>query len=190
MVTSALPDEGKSTIAWHLAMTEASMGANVLLVEADLRRPVLGRRYGTEAHKTVADVALGGVSLAEAVVRHPVPNSPFQTLSLLLANPTATPVVAPEHLIHLVREASKDFDIVVVDAASPLAVAETVALLSAVDGVIVVSRISRSTEAASRRLSQLLQDLKTPVLGVVINAEEPAWSYPALVEPAVRLERS
>lgn len=177
LVTSALPGEGKSTVSWQLARAEAASGASVLLIEADLRRPVMADRHGLETSSWVADVARGSARLEDAIVTVPLGENGSAALYVLPAAPTPPGALAPEHLLNLVRDAAERFDLVVIDAASPLAVAETIALLPVVDGVLVVSRISRSTEAASRRLRQLLTDLHAEVVGIVVNAEDPEWSY-------------
>ena len=68
VVVSAAPEDGKTTVALNLAQVAAAMGSRVLLMEADLRRPTLGKRLSIPSSTGLADVLIGAIPLSEAVV--------------------------------------------------------------------------------------------------------------------------
>ena len=84
MVASAAPGDGKTTIARHLAAASARVGARVLLLEADLRRPTIARQLGITSGRGVADVLIGSVPFAQAL--HTI-----QLVAPTTESPTGTP---------------------------------------------------------------------------------------------------
>lgn len=160
---------GTSTIALYLALAAAeSASAPVLLVEANLRRPVLGDVLGLPSDTgltTVADdpqtavqpAGLGGSgSDLEVVVAGP-------------DGPSPAAVLESEAVADLLRSSRDAYDLTVVDAPSPLLVADALSLLPEVDAVVIVARLGRDTGADVRRLRLELERQGAEPLGVVAN---------------------
>lgn len=174
-VTSSTPGEGKSTIAANLAATIAQAGRNVLLLDADLRRPNVHKVMGVDCEKGVVwaleqlsqDPGVSDSRLAEAIVETPVAN-----LSLMVAgdypdNP-AELLSAPafEQLLNRLRE---KFDMIIVDTPPLLAVSDPSNVAGRADGVIMVVRLRKNIKPLVARATRMLETLQANVLGVVVN---------------------
>src|SRR5579863_487205 len=138
LLTSASPSEGKSTVAAHLAATHAGQGKRTLLIDGDLRRPSVHRLYQVPNGVGLSNVLLQQISWRDALVQMPEPAG----LDILPAGPStrrASDLIGTG-LAELVEEASREYDLVVLDAPPLLGFAETLQMASAVDGVIIVAR--------------------------------------------------
>jgi Mrp family chromosome partitioning ATPase/capsular polysaccharide biosynthesis protein len=191
LVLSPDAADGKSTVASGIALSLREGGERVSVIEADFRRPVLGRIFDVPTRGGLLEVLAGALTLDEALqpvdsLVSEVPEAePFGgvatlakpqstgALSLLLgetgvANPPA--LLAEPAMAQLVRAASEEFDYVLIDAPPPLMVSDAMALLKVVDGIVLVGRIGHTREASAARLVDLLQREKSArILGVVAN---------------------
>ena len=190
LLVSAGPGGGKSTVAADLASSMYSeAGEQVMLIEADFRRPVQARALGLEPDRGLSDVLTGRLALADALqVVHAVaaqvssqpstngavatavqPQGPGAVWALVagpqVPNPPA--LLAGAAMADLVRAAAEDYDRVVIDAPGPLAVSDVMPLLGIVETVVLVARVGHTREQAAVQLHQLLARTPTaPVLGV------------------------
>jgi succinoglycan biosynthesis transport protein ExoP len=167
LVVSATPGDGKTTVARHLAAAAASVGSSVLLLEANLRRPVLAQRLGLASWPGLSDVLMGSVSLSQAT--QPVALG----LDMLVAGvePPRNPgeLIESEAMATVLEQVTPSYDLVLIDT-SPLAVAsDAFPLLCKVDGVVVVGRMRYSRQAVAERLRETLDAIRAPVLGVIAN---------------------
>jgi non-specific protein-tyrosine kinase len=196
LVTSAVPGEGKSTVARNLALVYADAGERVLLIDADLRRPSVPRMFGlAEDRAGLSNVLSGTISPGNAVVRvisgsgpkpssngSPAENGSFSqpidapgegSLDILThGEVTDNPVVlfSSPAIGHLLRSALEPYDIVIIDSAPLLAVTDTVPLMSEVDGVLLVARLGVTTRDAASRLTEVISRVPgAHVVGVVAN---------------------
>jgi capsular exopolysaccharide synthesis family protein len=178
MVASAAPGDGKTTIARHLAAASARVGARVLLLEADLRRPTIARQLGLVSGRGLSDVLIGSVSLAEALHRielvAPTTEKPDgHSFDVLVAG--ASPPPNPGELIEskamegLLEQAKAMYDLVVIDTPPLTAVSDAFPLLKKVDGVVIVGRVGRNRRDVAERLHETLTGAGAPLLGVIAN---------------------
>lgn len=177
LVTSAALGEGKSTVAWNLAAAGAEAGAKVLLVEADMRRPVLARRFGVSPTYGLSDVLLGGVGADEAVQQIQLPgpdsNGSSKAMDVIFGGrPLGNPVdsIESERMASLISGAERRYNLIVVDAPPLSVISDAIPLTRQVGGVIVVSRLGQSTRDAAARVRGQLENLGAPTLGVVVNS--------------------
>jgi tyrosine-protein kinase len=177
LVTSAAPGDGKTTVAWNLAVTAGSGGGRALLIEADLRHPALAQGLGLHGAPGLSTVLAGEASLHDIVQEIPVPEGANgrapRTISVLLAGPlppNPTDLLESDRMRALIADASRSYDLVVIDTPPTSVVSDPIPLVPQVDGVIVVTRLSRTTREAALHLRNQLQNLEAPVLGVVVNA--------------------
>ena len=188
LVTSAVPGEGKSTLVRNLALVQRDEGARVVIVEADLRRPVLRSWFKLNSNEGLTDMLAGQTTLADALQRvAPDPAVAVSEdksgtvatlartgeLSILTSGPTpANPsvVLATEHTAQLIKDLGESFTYVLIDAPPLLPVSDALPLLGLVDGVIIVSRLGITQRAAAKRLMELLGRVPDAnILGVVAN---------------------
>jgi capsular exopolysaccharide synthesis family protein len=177
LVTSAIPQEGKSMVSANLAATLAQASDRVLLVDADLRKPSLHSFLGLRATEGLADLLQGRVEFLSACRRVDPLGFVFLTAGRSPANPVE--LLQGESMRGLVKSTTTTFDWVVIDSPPVLPLADARFLAALCDAVIFVAR-----EGHTRReeLQRGLAALKgTYIAGIVLNtsrsASENAYSY-------------
>ena len=171
LVTSALPREGKTTTAANLAVTLAQLGDKTVLVDADLRKPGIGRMLNLASGKYAGlSSYLAGVSSLDLVsVPHPsIPNLVAIPTGPLPPNPAD--LLSSHRLADAIAELRAKFKFVVIDSAPVMAATDAVILSVQVDGVLLVVRSGETPKAAFARTCELLVSVKSRLLGVVLNA--------------------
>ena len=171
LVTSALPREGKTTAAANLAVTLAQLGDKTVLVDADLRKPGVGRLLNLGKGKFAGlSSYLAGVSTLDLVtVPHPsIPNLAAIPTGPLPPNPAD--LLSSHKLTEAIAELRTKFKFVVIDSPPILAATDGVILSVQVDGVILVVRSGETPKEAFTQTCDLLAGVKCNLLGVVLNA--------------------
>lgn len=179
LVTSGLPEEGKTTVSGALAAVHAFAGRRTLLLECDLRRPTIPARWGIEAEPGIADVLAGDVSWRDAVNEVEVQpgedgnGAPRKrTLSVLPAGrPTPDPaeLLGSQTFRNLLAELRAAFDVVIVDAPPLLPVVDALELVPQVDGIVLCVRASRSTRDEARAAKAALAHFPERPTGLVLT---------------------
>jgi polysaccharide biosynthesis transport protein len=167
LITSALPGEGKSTLALSLAMVSAEQGKRTLLIDGDLRQPAIERMVRLEPDAGFADV-LGHRSHWSTAARN-VPGRP--NLSILgsgLPLPLAVSLIGPQ-MRGILAQAAQEFDLVVLDSPPLLGCAETLELAAAAEVTLLAVR-SGATPLKSVGLAiETLRRVNVPIAGIVLN---------------------
>ncbi|HLV01647.1 MAG TPA: polysaccharide biosynthesis tyrosine autokinase, partial [Acidobacteriota bacterium] len=167
MVTSALPEEGKTTTALHLAISLAQTGARTVLVELDLRRPVLSKIFSVSRSKGMSRYLSSDVELASQVEKTGVPN-----LFLIPGGPV--PPNPPELMGSDRMKASLDvlsefFTYVVIDSPPILSVTDGLVIAPSMDGIVLVINGSKTPKNAVIQARGHLDMVGGRVLGALIN---------------------
>lgn len=167
LVTSAQPGEGKSTVAAHFALTHALQGSRTLLVDGDMRRPSVHRRFGIENNAGFGAYLQGKAPLADLIQISPL--SP--DLHILTAGPASR---RPDDWIRgrmddILDQLLSTYQFVVLDAPPLLGFAEPLEMATAVDGVMVVTRAGATPRKQVASVLDLLSRLRANVLGLVLN---------------------
>jgi polysaccharide biosynthesis transport protein len=171
LVTSALPREGKTTAAANLAVTLAQLGDKTVLVDADLRKPGVGRLLNLTGGKYagLSSYLAGVSSLDLVIVPHPsIPNLAAIPTGPLPPNPAD--LLSSHKLAEAIAELRTKFKFIVVDSPPVMAATDAVILSVQTDGVLLVVRSGETPKAAFTRTRDLLATVKCHVLGVVLNA--------------------
>jgi polysaccharide biosynthesis transport protein len=193
LVVSPDPGDGKSTLVADLALTQRDAGERVIVIEANLRRPIQARILGVEANHSLVDVLTDRLEVEDAM--QPVPAADVAVAGadgvgvltatkqrvgslFLLAGDASVPnppaLVAQMATSGLLQTLADTFDYVLIDAPSPLEVSDVVPLFRAVDGIVIVARVAHSREVSARRLQQMLDGgSNASVLGIVANFAAP-----------------
>jgi receptor protein-tyrosine kinase len=178
LVASAAPGDGKTTVARHLAAAAARMGARVLLLEADLRRPTIAQQLDVLSGPGLADVLIGAVSLSEATQMIDLDTTSgdggggrmFDVLVAGAALPPNPGELIESHAMEsLLEQAKAKYELVVIDTPPLTAVSDAFPLLRKVDGVIIVGRVGRNRRDVAERMHETLTGAGAPLLGVVAN---------------------
>jgi capsular exopolysaccharide synthesis family protein len=171
LVTSALPREGKTTSAANLAVTLAQLGDRTLLVDADLRKPGVGRllNLGSGKYAGLSSYLAGVSSLDLVTIQHPaIPNLSAIPTGPLPPNPAD--LLSSHRLADAIAELRTKFKFIVIDSPPIMAATDAVILSVKTDGVLLVVRSGETPKEAFTRTCDLLLSVKCRLLGVVLNA--------------------
>ena len=171
LVTSALPREGKTTAAANLAVTLAQLGDKTVLVDADLRKPGVGRllNLGSGKYAGLSSYLAGASSLDLVTIPHPtIPNLAAIPTGPLPPNPAD--LLSSHKLAEAIAELRTKFKFVVIDSPPIMAATDAVILSVQTDGVLLVVRSGETPKEAFTRTRDLLVSVKSRLLGVVLNA--------------------
>lgn len=171
LVTSALPREGKTTAAANLAVTLAQLGDSTLLVDADLRKPGVGRLLNMPSGKYagLSSYLAGVSSLDRVIVPHPlIPNLAAIPTGPLPPNPAD--LLSSHKMADAITELRGKYKFIVIDSPPVMAATDAVILSVQTDGVLLVVRSGKTPKVAFARTRDLLNSVKCHLLGVVLNA--------------------
>jgi succinoglycan biosynthesis transport protein ExoP len=191
-VMSAVPDEGKTTIASNLAITLARMGRGTALIDSDLRRGRIHTLFGVDPNAGLSTVATGLSEARHTWVRVPLEPATSELAVMPAGPPPSDPVQILESatVSHLVREARESYDCVLLDTPPVLVVSDALAISRRVDAVLVVVRLGRTTRDQIKRLSAALDRVGVRPIGVAVTGVKrktayysSAYQYGAGVQP-------
>ncbi|WP_310487337.1 polysaccharide biosynthesis tyrosine autokinase [Chamaesiphon sp. VAR_69_metabat_338] len=170
VVSSSLPDEGKTTISIQLAQAAAAMGQRVLLVNTDLRKPSLQALVGQHENDFIpglTDIIAGTTELMDTVQLLPGE----ENLYILLAGSVSldpTSILSSKKMRKLMEKCQHNFDLVIYDTV-PLNFADSLLLIPHTDGLLMVNRLGKVHREILRNSLRTLTVAKVPVLGLVVN---------------------
>ena len=192
LVTSAAPLEGKTTVVANLAAAYAEQGKRVVVLSCDFRRPRIHQLLGTPNEHGLSEALRTGDGVS-ALRQYGVES----TIRGVMVVPSGPPPENPGELLHsdgmrrLLASSLQHADVVIIDTAPILGVADAAHLVSEVDAVLLVARSGKTRVASAQRTIELMRMLRAPIAGVVLNGSRtplPARYYrssaPGPVAPA------
>lgn len=188
LVTSSFVQEGKTFNVVNLALSMAQAGKKVLLVEADLRKPVIHKIFGInripgltdhilgnyswqEIRHTITDIMLGDFEL-EDILRTPG----LDNLNIITAGtspPNPAEILRSERLKEFLKEAYAQYDMIFIDAPPILPVADATEISTLVDGVLLVYTVGKIGRGVLKRAKTSLDNVGGNVVGVILNNVRP-----------------
>ena len=172
LITSSLPEEGKSLVSLNLAIALQELGRKVILIDGDMRRPSIHRLLNLSLEPGLSAYLQGQASKEELV-------QPAVTARELPVIPAGmTPTQPTDLLVHsrmqeLVETLRKEYQYILIDTPPVLAVADATAVASLVEGVICVIRSGRTHRDAALAGKQRLVDVGSRIIGGVLNGTQP-----------------
>jgi len=168
LVTSALPQEGKTTVSLNSAIALAYQGAKVLLIDADLRSPEVHACLGVPPEPGLGELLSGEAELpAQAAACPQVPNLFVLPAGRRRLRPAE--VLGSVRMRDLLNTCRARFDFVVIDTPPVLAVTDAVVLSKSADGVLLVVRSAQTSEQSLLRARDLLLRVNARIAGVLVN---------------------
>jgi capsular exopolysaccharide synthesis family protein len=167
LFTSGQPGEGKTTTAINTAISLSQLGASVLLIDADLRRPTVHRVFKIREAHGLSTFLSRQVEIDPLIHKLWVPNLSVLTAGPIPPNPAE--LVSSERMKELLRELWGTYDHILIDSPPLINVTDPVILSTMVDGVILVVQAGRSTREVVRRARQELGSVGAKIFGVVLN---------------------
>ncbi|WP_245590357.1 CpsD/CapB family tyrosine-protein kinase [Cohnella panacarvi] len=166
-VTSSQRSEGKSTTSLNLAAAYAQEGRRTLLIDANLRNPVLHTAFGITNRTGLTQVLAEGTPIDTCTM-----HSGIDRLNLLTSGPTPynpSELLASRRMDELLENARKKYEIVIIDTPSLLEVTDSQLIASKCDGILLVIRSGKVKQSAAVKAKELLIHVKANVLGFVLN---------------------
>ncbi|HEY6402522.1 MAG TPA: polysaccharide biosynthesis tyrosine autokinase, partial [Blastocatellia bacterium] len=167
LFTSSQPSEGKTTTAVNTAISLSQLGASVLLIDADLRRPAVHKAFKIPHDRGISNYLSSRTPLDDLIVKLPIPNLYALPCGPIPPNPAE--LISSDSMKELLRTLSGRFDHILIDSPPMVSVTDPVILSTMVDGSILVVQAGRSTRELARRARRELARVGARVFGVVLN---------------------
>jgi capsular exopolysaccharide synthesis family protein len=167
LITSSQPGEGKTTTAVNTAILLSQLGASVLLIDADLRRPAVHTALKIPHGRGISNYLSSHTPLDDLIVKLPI--SSLSVLPCGPIPPNPAELISSDRMKELLRALSRRFDHILIDSPPMVSVTDPIILSTMVDGLILVVQAGRSTRELARRSRRELARVGARVFGVVLN---------------------
>ena len=167
LFTSGQPGEGKTTNAANKAVSLAQLGASVLVIDCDMRRPALHRVFGLDYTMGLSTYLSRDVDIEKLIQKVPIQNVSILPSGAIPPNPAE--LISSERMKEMIGILSKRYDHILIDSPPLINVTDPVILSTLVDGVILVVHGGKTTRDVVRRARHELAAVGAKVFGVVLN---------------------
>lgn len=180
LISSPMQADGKTTVATNLARAMARAGKDVIIVDADMRRPRVASRFHVAGEVGLGAVLAGEAALEDALVEPELDLPEGGRMRALPAGPPApnpSELLASQRMQTLLNQLTAMSDLVIVDSTPLLAVSDSLPLVQAVSGVVAVIRLNATTKDAVRRFQGIVDDAGGLLLGIVATGVSATANY-------------
>jgi len=167
LVTSASPNEGKSTVVEYLAQAISQTGKKVMVLDADLISPTLHRYFSIPNQSGLSNLIVGDADSTVFACLKEYPNLSVITTGPI--PPNSSELLGSTRMKHLMDRLRKEYDMVIMDTPPILPVTDAVVASSLADGVILVVQAGRTRSGEVRHAQEVLEAAHANLLGVVLN---------------------
>jgi capsular exopolysaccharide synthesis family protein len=167
LITSSQPGEGKTTTAVNTAISLSQLGASVLLIDADMRRPAVHTAFNITRDCGISNYLSGHSSLDDLIVKLSIPNLSVLPCGPIPPNPAE--LISSDRMKELLHAVGQRFDHILIDSPPLISVTDPVILSTMVDGAIFVVQAGKSSRELVRRARRDLAGAGARVFGVVLN---------------------
>jgi capsular exopolysaccharide synthesis family protein len=167
LVTSGQPGEGKTTTVVNTAVSLTQLGASVLLIDCDLRKPMVHKLFGIDHAQGLSTYLSRDVRIERVVHNAQIPNLSLLPCGPIPPNPSE--LISSEKMKNLLQIMSERYDHILIDSPPLMNVSDSVILASMVDGVILVVHGGKSPRTVAQRARQELVNVGAKIFGVVLN---------------------
>lgn len=174
LVTSSGPSEGKSTTIGNIAFTMAQAGKRVILIDCDLRKPSVHKKFSISNKIGLSDYLVGEATLEEVVVKY---NDSLSIIPSGTIPPNPAEMISSNKMKSFIKQCEADYDCVLVDAPPVIAVTDAQILSTFINGVLLVVASGQSDKDAAVKAKELLVNVKANIVGVVLTKTKTKSGY-------------
>ncbi len=167
LVTSSGPSEGKTTTASNLAITMAQVGTKTLIVDGDLRRPMVSGVFGIPQEPGLTELLIKGGDLQKAMVPSGIENLFILPAGTIPPNPSE--LLSSHKMKKLIQEMRSCCELVIIDCPPVITVTDAAVLAAEADVVLLVIHSGKTDREAARRAKSLLTNVNAAIAGAVLN---------------------
>ena len=176
LISSAGPGEGKTTTVANLAITYANLGKRTLLVDTDLRRPVVHKVFGLNREPGVTNYISGQTkNHNELIKKTEIENLFVMTSGLIPPNPSE--ILGSDNMLQLVKLLESEWDIVLFDSPPLVAVTDANMISKEIDRIVLVIKVGQTDKKAFHHTISNLKNIDAPLGGIIMNAVTNKTSY-------------
>tara|TARA_Y100000768_G_scaffold97014_2_gene70654 strand:- start:240 stop:2612 length:2373 start_codon:yes stop_codon:yes gene_type:complete len=176
LISSAGPGEGKTTTVANLAITFANLGRKTLLVDTDLRRPVIHSVFNVKREPGVTNYLSGLTDDYYPLVK----KSEIENLSILtsgLIPPNPSEILGTKRMSKLIKQLESDWDMILFDSPPLVAVTDATMISKEIDSIILVIKAGQTDKKAFHHTMTNLKNIDAPLDGIVMNAVTSKSNY-------------
>jgi capsular exopolysaccharide synthesis family protein len=171
MVTSAQPGEGKTTTSFALSTALARAGKRVVLIDGDLRRPALHRWVNEDNEQGLSTLLISDASVVSAA--RPTATANLFVIPAGPIPPSPTEMLSSPRMVEVMREASEVFDVVIIDSAPVLGLADAPMIAAMTEGILFVVEADRTRHGSLKGALRRLVSVRKPIFGAVLTKFDP-----------------
>jgi len=176
LVSSPGPGEGKTTTVANLAITYANLGKKTLLLDTDLRRPVLHRVFNVNRDPGITHYLSAATDDFYSLIQ----TTEIENLHIVSAGvipPNPSELLGSERMMNLVRKLEEEWDMILLDSPPLVAVTDATMISKEIDRIVMVVKSGGTDKGAFNRTLLALQNVEAPLGGIVLNAVTSKNSY-------------
>jgi succinoglycan biosynthesis transport protein ExoP len=170
LVTSSVPQDGKTMTCLNLGIVLAQQGKRILLVDADLRRPGIHKSFDLKGKIGLSNILTGGARISDAIQATVQPNLYVMPAGLVPPHPSE--LLSSSLMQDLLKKWREEYDHIIIDSPPVISVTDAVLLSVQADAVVLIIRSGETSAAHVRRTRNLLQSVNARMLGIVVNAAD------------------